>query len=436
MEKAQGPVVIGAGWSGLACALQLVQQGHRPIVLDAAPQVGGRARALEHELGGTRLMLDNGQHLLLGAYRETIALLTLLGTGALLARSPFTLRYPDGWLLCAAGAPAPWNLLLGLMGARKMRMADRWSLAGWLHQQRSARWEVPAGATAAQWLSREPRELVRRLWRPLCLGALNAAPELASAALLRNVLRESLDCAAAASNFLVPRTDLTTLFPAAAARWLQARGAQLRLHAPVLGLRARAGGGWQVQLRDHVIDAAQVVLAVPADRAAALLANTHAAIDPAVALLRRVRHAPICTVYLRYHASTRLAHPMFALLDDAAGDRYGQWVFDRGASDESLPGVLSVVISGDGPHMALGRGALGQSVARQLRFQFGLPEPLDQYTIVEKHATVAATPDLVRPAARLPAPGLFLAGDAADSPYPSTIEGSVRAGLVVARAIA
>jgi monoamine oxidase len=40
---------------------------------------------------------------------------------------------------------------------------------------------------------------------------------------------------------------------------------------------------------------------------------------------------------------------------------------------------------------------------------------------------------LRRPQARLPARGLYLAGDSAASPFPSTLEGSVRSGLEAAQ---
>jgi uncharacterized protein with NAD-binding domain and iron-sulfur cluster len=95
---------------------------------------------------------------------------------------------------------------------------------------------------------------------------------------------------------------------------------------------------------------------------------------------------------------------------------------------------VSVVISGAGPYRDLDRDALGQAVARQLR-ALGLPEPIAHYAIIEKHATIVPAPGLRRPAAVLPVAGLFLAGDAADSPYPSTIEGSVRSGIAAAAAI-
>ncbi len=425
------PVVVGAGWSGLACAMELVRQGLRPLVLDAALHAGGRARSFTHALGGAAVQLDNGQHLLLGAYRATLDVMALAGVhgGGALARQPFALAYPDGWRLAAAPLPAPWHLAAGLIRARGVGMRQRWSLARWARRQARAGWRTGADAPAATLFDGEPAPLVRRLWRPLCLAALNVEPEHASARILLNVLRDSLGAGAHASDLLVPRVHLARLFPDAAVAWLQARGAEVRLQSPVLALAPGASGAAHVlQLREARIAARHVVLAVPPDRAAALLAGTHPALAAPCALLQALAFAPIATVYLRYAPGTRLARSVLTLLDAPGRGHHGQWAFDRGALDPALDGIVSVVVSGDGAYRALTRTQLGAAVARQLTQVLGLPEPGAHYAVIEKHATIVPGPGLQRPGVALPVPGLYLASDAADSPYPSTIEGSVRAG--------
>ncbi len=438
MSQTPPPVVIGAGWSGLACAIALVHQGHRPVILDAAPQGGGRARAFERSLGGATVRLDNGQHLLLGAYRDTLEAMQTVGvdTGAAFARVPFCVAYPDGWRLAAAPLPAPLHLAAGVLAARGMTVAQRWSLVRWTRRHAGRNWQIAQDAPASQLFLEEPADLVRRLWRPLCLAALNVELDHASARLFLTVLRDSLGGSAGNSHLLLARRDLSALFPDAAVAWLRSRGAQVRFGCTVQGLQLGGSSApHMLALRDGVLPATQVVLALPADRAAALLTGVHPGLADAARMLAQLRFAPIATCYLRYAPGTRLARPMLALLDDQALGEHGQWVFDRGAMDPALDGVVSVVISGDGPHRALDREALGASVACQLTRALGLPQPAAHYSVIDKHATLAPHPGIARPATRLPVAGLYLAGDAADSPYPSTIEGSVRAGLAAARAI-
>ena len=441
-EHAPAPatvLVIGAGWSGLSCAIELVRLGHRPIVVDAAPQAGGRARAVDWTVQGECLRVDNGQHLLLGAYADTLAMLERVGVhAAALEHHPFALAYPDGWRLAAVRAPAPWHLVLGVARTPSLALRERWALVRWVATLERMLAQAPAQASAADLLAPQPKELVRRLWRPLCLAALNVEPAQASAHIFGRVLLDSIAGDARASALLVPRVDLSALFPDAAAAWLAARGASLRLRATVRALRPLAQG-WQVQLPAEWIEARRVVLALPPARAAALLRDLDPALDETVATLLALRTAPIATVYLRYAQAPRLARPFYPLLDAPARGRYGQWVFDRGAlvpaPRGARPGLLSVVISGAGAHEELSRDALCQAVARQVGEELGLAAPSAQFAIVEKNATLVPAPGLRRPPTQLPAAGLLLAGDSAQSPYPSTIEGSVRAGVQAARAI-
>ena len=117
--------VIGGGWSGLAAAVDLADHGCAVTLLEAAPQLGGRARRVELALGDRTFPLDNGQHLLIGAYRETLALMQRVGIDpqAAFLRLPFTLRYPDGFALQAARLPAPLHLAGALLFARGLGLS-------------------------------------------------------------------------------------------------------------------------------------------------------------------------------------------------------------------------------------------------------------------------------------------------------------------------
>ena len=430
--------VIGAGWSGLACGLELTASGHEVTLLEAAPQAGGRARAVVVRLGDRQFLLDNGQHLLIGAYRETLRLMGEVGarTDEALLRLPFELRYPDGFLLRARRLPAPLHLAAALLGAARWGCAERRQVIGFVLRWRVRGWRFAGDAPASTLFADAPAEVVRRLWRPLCLAALNVELEDASAQVMLNVLRDSLAGDARAADLLIPRRDLTQVFAGPALQTLTRRGANVRLGSPVQQL-SRSDSHWRVESRGTTMLADAVVLALPPQRAAALLATTgRAELAPAIALLRALDMAPIATVYLRYPSTLRLPWPASALLDDPAAGRFGQWVFDRGYLDETNAGVLSVVISAAGSALAGEPASLAASVARQLNADLGLPQPLASTIFAEKRATIVPAPGLQRPPARLAAPSLYLAGDAAQSDYPSTLEGSVRAGIAAARAVA
>ena len=430
--------IVGAGWSGLACALELVGRGCEVELFEAAPQVGGRARRVSVPLGDRSYLLDNGQHLLIGGYRETLRLMRRVGVDvdAALLRLPFEIRYADGVLLRARPLPAPFDLAAAIAAANGLAWADRLQALSFVWHWRRRGWRVATDLPASALFDGAPPAIVRRLWRPLCLAALNAELHEASARLLLAVLRDSLAGGSGAADLLLPRTDLSRTFAEPAANTLAARGARLHLHAPVQLLR-RYDAGWQLDSRGQRHAAEAVVLALPPARAAQLLATVESpALTAPIAQLQAIATAPIATVYLRYPQGTRLGHVAYALLDDAAAGRHGQWLFDRGQLDEANAAVLSVVISAAATASAGGAAALADSVAAQLGADFRLPVPLASATIIEKRATIVPAPGLARPPAALPLAGLYLAGDAAASDYPSTLEGSVRSGLAAAAAIA
>ena len=430
--------VIGAGWSGLACALELTRRGFAVTVFDAAPQAGGRARAVAIRLGERQYTLDNGQHLLLGAYTETLRLMGEAGVDVnnALLRLPFEMRYPDGCLLRARPLPAPLHLAAGLLGARGLSWADLWQVIAFVLRWKRHRWQLADDVPANTLFADAPLEIVRRLWRPLCVAALNVELEEASAQVLLNVLRDSLAGGVRAADLLIPRRDLTQVFAAPALQVLAGRGAQLHLRSPVQRL-SRDDVQWRIDSRGQITRAEAVVLALPPHRAAELLQTTQRAeLAGAIAALRSIAMAPIATVYLRYAPDLRLPWPACALLDDPAANRYGQWVFDRGRLDAANAGVLSVVISAAGAALSTESSALAASVGAQLSNDLGLPAPLASAVLADKRATIVPAPGLQRPPVALPLPSLYLGADSAAGDYPSTLEGSVRSGIAAARALA
>src|SRR5690349_7132145 len=66
-------IVIGGGCAGFAAATALSEAGARVLVLEARPGLGGRATAFTDPASGERV--DNGQHILMGCYTDTLAFL-------------------------------------------------------------------------------------------------------------------------------------------------------------------------------------------------------------------------------------------------------------------------------------------------------------------------------------------------------------------------
>ena len=276
--------VIGGGWAGLAAAVQATQQGHQVTLIEATRHWGGRARALTLQAtDGTSLPLDNGQHILIGAYTATLGLMETVGVdlSQALLDLPLGLPYPDGQGMStppwAARWPAPLDALAAMFTARGWSWHDRLAL-----MQRSLRWRLsgfqcPPGDTVADVCRGLPARPMRDLIEPLCVSALNLPAAQASGQVFLRVLRDALfgqgHRTLRPAHLLIPRQDLGSLMPAKAVDWLRAHGATTQTGTRATALRP-GPGGWDITLRADGLErtghADQVVLATSAEVAGQL----------------------------------------------------------------------------------------------------------------------------------------------------------------------
>jgi squalene-associated FAD-dependent desaturase len=399
----RGVAVVGAGYAGMAAAVSLAQRGVAVTVFESGPVPGGRARRVRISFDGEGHELDNGQHILIGAYTELYRLMRAVGVPArAVLRMPLEIRYPAGFHLRALRLPAPLGLLGGLLGARGISLAERLGAVRFMRALRKQRFRLQHDVTVDQLLHqhRQGGRIGDYLWRPLCVSALNTPAAIASANIFLAVLRDTLFGHAQASDLLLPRVDLSRLFPEPAAAFVQAHGGEIRLQTPVKDLGALRASF------DHV------VIAVGPHQLKALLPDAP-----------EYSYQPIYTCYLQYGPALRLPFPMLGLADGLV-----QWVFDRGAL-LGEKGRLACVISAEGDHQQMSLEEIAERCHRELAAALpALEAPLWSRVIAEKRATITCSPQMKQIA--LPSmPGIGFAGDYTDAEYPPTLEAAVRSGI-------
>ena len=417
--------VVGAGWAGLAAAVHACEGGRRVTVFDMAPYPGGRARTVALPGGG---VVDNGQHILLGAYRETLALMSRIGVDvdSLLMRRPLELRYPDGRGLKVTAGPPLVGFALGVLTARGWTFAARWSFLRTAWRWRRHGMRNPGVATVSELCAGLPEPVRTGLIEPLCVAAMNTPADEACATVFLRILADALFATPGGSDLLLPRAGLSDLLPQRAMQWLGQRGATVMLGRRVNEVKATSDR-WLVD--GEWFD--DVVLACTSAEAARLVRL----IAPGwSAQADTLRHEPIATVYLR-RPGPALKLPMLALHAD--GDNPAQFVFDLEVLGP-CPAALAFVVSGAAPWLVDGLDALVQRVRgqalRELPAQFSGELPAVLHAAAERRATFACTPGLQRPTMAV-VPGLVAAGDYIEGPYPATLEGAIRSGLRAARSV-
>ncbi len=412
--------VIGAGWAGLSAAAHLCTQAD-VTVFEAGKSAGGRARALGGDCGRFEF-LDNGQHILLGAYHGILNLLQKAGIqpDTVFARRPLQWHMMGGVQFKVPALPAPWHLLVGVLQAEGCKQKKKTALL--LQMQHLKTWhrKKQPDITVAEWLYRQnvSAKWVRDFWQPLVVGALNTPLRSASLKILTNVLHDGVWAQRAGSDYLLPLKDLSTAFVAPLTGYLKKHHVSLCLETRVPRLVLHESG--KVWVNGGLFDAA-VMATAPYHAEALLPKETPPSVQAAYV---DTEYHSITTVYLRYAETVTLPAAMTGLPDAMV-----QWFIARGQLGLSAHEVAAVTSVSDtiGPFSQ--REWIAGAHKELLILCPYLGAPVDAKAITEKRATVAASVTRNRPdMAWLHSQHIYPAGDYTHPRYPATLEGAVQSG--------
>lgn len=448
-EGGQAPVVvIGGGFAGLSAATRLAEAGRPVLVLEARARLGGRATAFPDRDTGE--IVDNGQHVMFGCYRETLAFLRRIGAmGNVRVQRTLDLPFvhPGGrrsQLTCPPW-PAPLHLLGGILAWDATPLTDRLHalrLAPAILRARGRTTDdlarSTAGLTVLEWLRAHGQTgaLVAALWEPLAVAALNQPIADASAGPFVRILAEMFGRDPLASALVMPAAPLDEMYATPARAYLEARGGEVRTDA-LARVTLRGPAAFEIDTRTTAgratIQAAAVIAAVPWHALRNLLPDPPAPLRPIVEAAAAMDSKPIVTVNLWYDRVV-MDEPFVGLTG-----RTIQWIFDKRQAFGEQASHLSLVVSAAEAVAPLSRDDLIGIAEREVRD--ALPAArgarLVRATVVrEKQATFSlSTGQPARPTNRTPVPGFVLAGDWTDTGLPGTIESAVASGHRAADAI-
>jgi len=448
-------VVVGGGFAGLSAAVRLTRHGACVLVVEARGRLGGRATALRDRETGE--LVDNGQHVLLGCYADTLAFLHDIGADdhvRMQRQLGVTMIDRDGrrTRLECPRLPSPFHLLAGVLDWDALDWRDRWSVLQMAGPIRVARRAVRARAKAAargqtaaaaeEQLAASPGETVEgwlirngqtprlreMLWEPLALAALNQPASTAAAPVFTRVLGEMLAGDDRSAAIVLPTRPLDLMYAEPARAYIEGHGGRVVTGSPatitvgdgrVVGVRA-AAEQWAP---------AAVVSAVPWHACANLFDGDT---GPLASILNRagaMHSSPIVTVNLWFGGQH---------WPDLGADFVGlpgrtmQWVFDKRGAFGGHASHVSLVCSGAADVLDWPNDRLVPTALQELRD--AVPALRD---VPVRHATVIREPratfslalgEPARPATTTAIENLFLAGDWIDTGLPATIESAVRSG--------
>jgi hydroxysqualene dehydroxylase len=398
--------IVGGGLAGLAAAVALAGQGRRVVLLEGAPQAGGRCRSYFDPVLGC--VIDNGNHFVLSGNRAVMGYLDTIGGRAGLvgpekSRTAFVDIASDRrWTIAPDEGPIPFWLFDANRRVPDTKPADYLELVKLLFAGTDKCIRDVLSCKGPLW---------ERLLHPFFLGALNTEPETASAALAGALVRETFAKGGAAYRIRVAHPSLAAAFVDPALKYLADKGADVRIGQRVRALSFDGSRLTALQLPAETI-------AVNADDTVILAVPPWAATELVPGIVAPNEFRSIVNAHFKIAAPAGLP-PMLGVIGGLV-----QWIFpfeDR----------ISITVSGADAIVDEDREKLAAlfwaDVAKVLR----LPAALPPWQIVkERRATFAATPAQarLRPKPQTQWSNLLLAGDWTDTGLPATIEGAIRSG--------
>lgn len=423
-------LVIGAGWAGLSCAYELAKYGHQVTILEAAPNIGGRARSVQF----ADTIVDNGQHIAIGSYfnmRNIIAELRL-SEQDLFHILPLEVRCSGAnpIHLYIPNLPFPFNLFTGLLRANLG--AEKLQVLKFMYTLRKLRYKLPTDCSIEELLLNynQSKNMIEHFWQPIAIAAMSTPISTASAQVFVNVLAQTFMTPHTNCKWYFPKIDLGALLPEKILQYLQRLNCQVLCNQAVKHLEIDNEYCMKVITRDTSWSCDNVVLATAPWHTTKLLA-THQITNALSKKLSCFNPEQITTIYLQYSKPIRLTFPMQALQNTIS-----QWVFDR--SFAAQPNILSVVITGKIPEQYKDNAQLVKQVIDELiTHKIQVEPPISYKVIREKQAAFACTvlTQKFRPVTTTPVKNLWLCGDYLNTGLPATLEGALLSGKETAKVL-
>ena len=426
-------IIIGAGWTGLACAVELCRQGQQVNVLEASSSVGGRARTVLAK----DMHIDNGQHLLLGAYQSFLSLLPVLSINEadvlIRQRLKLTVQSLSGnrFQIKSSYLPGKIGQLWSLIQTSGLSLSEKWQLGLFFSRQNRTQFTLNKDSSVIEYLiaQQQSKHIIDMFWSPLCVAALNTQPAIASARVFLRVLQATFAGSQHHSDLLFPRVKLGELFPEPAMNYLNTNHQQVLLNTRVKSL-TKNNTGWLLRTNKQEFHSRHVVIATSFQHASKLLStlpDTKNFTDQ----INQLTTEPITTVYMQFPAEYQMGDYMTGLSDGIS-----QWFIDRRSCGQA--GLIAAVISANGPHHSLDKATLISQVTNEFSRLFpSWPAPLNCYLLREQQATFSCHTDIdkMRPSCSQLDDSLWVTGDYIDNGLPATLESAVQNGVQCAREI-
>ncbi|MFA6977737.1 MAG: hydroxysqualene dehydroxylase HpnE [Ignavibacteriaceae bacterium] len=421
-------LVVGGGLAGLSASVYLAKNNIQVQLIEASPKFGGRAYSFVDEKSGNEI--DNGQHLLLGCYYETIKLIKLLSAeDQFYFQKRLEINFIDQnkkeYHLKTAKLPYPFGLLAGLLSYHALSLLDKIKIKTLISTLLFTDSNKYSDVSVLDWLkkNRQNERSIKAFWEVIGVGALNSQLQNASANIFIDILKVIFLNGNKAAAMIIPKVGLSKAFIEPALNFLQSSKTELSLSEKLLEIsiaQNKAIAGFTDKGTINDFDA--MIIAVPS-YALDKINEKYLIIDNDKTDLTT---SSILTLHL-WLKENKLKKPFYAFIDSRL-----HWVFNHGE-------YITTVTSNADELIEKSQEELFSIISVELSTYLGITrENISHYKIIkEKRATFIPNKEnlLKRPSVKTKLENVFLAGDWTNTGLPATIEGAIKSGNTAAEEV-
>ncbi len=432
-------IVIGGGIAGLAASVRLCSMGLLPILLEKRPFLGGRAFSFRYDSTGEEV--DNGQHVIVGACREYLSFLDIIGASSNLTMQQ-SMNIPVIGAkrtvnLKAASLPGSLANLAALARYSHLSFYDRLRVLLGLVRIRFMKDEASRtldGVTFYDWLMQhgQNENTLKYFWNLVALPTFNDDIHDVSASagvmLFKTAVLSDPENAALGYS----RVGLSELTGKNARMFIESHGGKIHTREAVVSVKFhRKEAASVTTTTGTVITGDCIISALPASSVMELFQD-YTEEERFFQSVGYIRCAPIVSIHIWYDKPV-MDCPFVATVDSIA-----QWVFNVSMMhNDPTRYHIAISLSAAWRWKDMPKNSLKTLFSEEMRRLF----PKAAKAKVE-HILIVKTPEAtfrMLPGAEqfrlphlTPIPGLFLAGDWTKTGWPSTMESAVISGNLAA----
>lgn len=419
-------LIIGGGISGLTAASILSTKNISVTLLESSPKLGGRTYSFFDT--ETNTIIDNGQHILMGCYKDTLAFIKMIGAeNNFEYQKNLSLEFLDKtkkqFSLNSNKLFYPLNLFYSITKYDAFTLTEKLSFIGFILKLPLISKKSLINKNVIDWLSQQNQNsnLIRKFWEILCVGALNTSLEKASAFIFYEILIKIFFAGNFSTTIILPKYGLSESLIDPTASFIKNNGGEIILSDTVKEIVIENQKVKCVRTVSKVYeDFDFVISAVPLYSLKKILSAKN------LGLTIDLKYSTILNIHL-WLDNLNLSNSFYGFLDS-----YLHWVFIK-------DNHINIVISNADHLLTKSKDELLSIVLEELKLFLKISSSdLKHHKIIkEKRATFVPSKELLykRPESKTLVNNFLLAGDWTNTGLPSTIESAALSGRKAAEIV-